>query len=263
MKHVKEMFPADMINFQAIYTMWSREMKRTVRAKSRIIGALGMPFFFLAFLSFGFGSVQFPGLGTGYINFLAPGIIGMVILFTSIFAGISVIWDRQFGFLKEIMVSPVNRLSIMLGRTIGGVTVSIFQGLLIFGISLLIGFSVTNISGILFTLIYMFLISTIFVSIGTSFASKMQDMQGFQLIMNFFIFPIFLLSGALFPLSALPSWLLAITYINPLTYGVDGIRGSLIGINHFPLLVDAGVLLAFSVAFVALGSYLFGKTEVG
>lgn len=250
------------MNFQAVYTIWLREMKRTMRAKSRIIGSLGMPFFFLAFLGLGFGSVKFPGVTTGYISFLAPGIVGMVVLFTAIFSGISVIWDKQFGFLKEMMVAPVGRVSIMVGRTLGGVTVAVFQGLLILGISLLIGFSIATVTGFLSAVIYMFLVGVVFVSIGISFACKMEDMQGFQLIMNFFVFPIFLLSGALFPLSSMPVWIMPLMYVNPLTYGVDGIRGSLIGVSQLSPLVDFAALLVFSAIFISLGSYLFSRTEV-
>lgn len=253
------------ISTAAIYTIWLREMKKFVRAKSRFVVSLLTPFFFLAFLGFGLdNNFVFPGLppGLGYLDFLAPGIIAMVLLFSSMFAGISVIWDKQFGFLKEIMVAPVSRTSIVLGRIAAGITTGVIQGIAILILSILLGFSVISISGVLLSLVFIILISSAFVSVGLAFASKMEDMQGFQLIMNLFIMPVFLLSGALFPLENLPGWLAALSYINPLTYGVDGLRGVLIGVNHLPLIVDFTVLAGFCIAMILLGTYLFSKTEI-
>ena len=253
------------ISTAAIYTIWLREMKKFVRSKARFIVSLMTPFFFLAFLGFGFDkNFVFPGMptGLGYLDFLAPGIIAMVLLFSSMFAGISVIWDKQFGFLKEIMVAPVSRTSIVLGRILAGMSTGVIQGITILILSILIGFQISTVYGALLSLVFIVLISSAFVAVGLSFASRMDDMQGFQLIMNLFIMPVFLLSGALFPLDNLPAWLAALSYINPLTYGVDGLRGLLIGVNHLPLIVDFTVLLGFCLVMVGLGTYLFNKTEI-
>lgn len=253
------------ISFVAVYTIWLREMKRFVRTKSRMIASLATPFFFLAFLGFGLNaSFVFPGLpeGLDYIDFLTPGIIGMVLLFSSMFAGISVIYDKQFGFLKEIMVAPVSRTSIVLGRIAAGITTGVFQAIMVLLLSMLMGFDVLSLGGVLTSLVFIVLISSAFVATGLAFASRMEDMHGFQLIMNFFIMPVFLLSGALFPLDNLPGFLSVLSYINPMTYGVDGLRASLIGVAHLPILVDFGVLFAFSLVMVGVGTYLFSKTEI-
>ena len=185
-----------MINGTAIYILWLREMKRFVRARSRVIGTLAMPLLFLAFLGFGFHSLAIPGIprDLDYIHFLVPGIIGMTMLFTAMFAGISVLWDREFGFLKEIMVTPVNRVSIVLGRIAGGTTTALIQGMLILGISLFMGFRVIAIAPLLLSIVFMLLIATTFIGLGLIFASKMKDIHGFSLIMNFVMFPLFFLS---------------------------------------------------------------------
>jgi len=254
------------ISFQAIYVLWLREMKGMWRAKSRVVGALGMPVFFLAFLGLGFGHASIPGIpeDMDYIEFLAPGIIGMTMLFSSMFAGISVLWDKEFGFLKEVMVAPVSRLSIVLGRIAGGSTVSVMQGILILALSTLLGFKITRVIPVILALMFMCLISFTFIGLGLIFASRMRDMQGFSLIVNFVMFPIFLLSGALFPVEALPSWLTPVCYANPLTYGVDGLRGALLGAgaSEFSILLDFFVASAFSIGMVCVGSYLFESTEV-
>ncbi len=167
------------------------------------------------------------------MEFVGPGIIGMQLLFTSIFGGMSVLWDRQFGFLKEILVAPVSRFGIMTGKTLGTVTTSMARAL-VFLIALLMGGLVkTDPTGFLLTLVFMVLISASFVSLGIAFAARMDDPHGFQLIMNFVVMPIFFLSGALFPLENLPQWLTVITRLNPLTYGIDGMRYTLGGHNQF------------------------------
>ena len=253
-----------MINLTAIYVLWLREMKRFIRAKSRVIGTLAMPLFFLVFLGFGFGSTAVSGLpeGVSYMNFLIPGVVGMSMLFTSMFAGISVLWDREFGFLKEIMVAPVNRVSIVLGRIAGGVTTSLIQGLLTLMISFLVGFQWPGIVPLLGAMLFMALISTTFIGLGLVFASRMKDMQGFNLVMNFVIFPTFFLSGALFPLQNLPDFIRAISYVDPLTYGIDGMRNVLLGQQFiFPVEYDILFLAGFSALMVFLGAYSFEKSE--
>ncbi len=253
-----------LINLTAIYVLWLREMKRFLRAKSRVIGTLAMPLFFLVFLGFGLGNSAVSGLpkGVNYIDFLIPGIVGMSMLFTSMFAGISVLWDREFGFLKEIMVAPVNRISIVLGRIAGGSTTSLIQGVLTLIISFVIGFRVANPVSIVGALVFMALISTTFIGLGLVFASRMKDMQGFNLIMNFVIFPTFFLSGALFPLQNLPDYIKYVSYIDPLTYGVDGMRNVLLGQQFlFPMEYDLLFLAAFSAVMVFLGAYSFEKSE--
>ena len=243
----------------SIYTIWLREMKRFLRAKSRIITSVATPFFWLAIVGIGFSaSISIGGLN--YLAFMAPGIIGITLLFTSVFAGVSVIWERQFGFLKEILVAPISRTSIVLGKTLGSSTVSLINGIIVMLIAILmgaIGFSL----GIFTAIVFMILVSIVFVSIGLIIASRMRSMEGFQMVISFFILPVFFLSGALFPLNNVPDWMKALSYINPLTYGIDGLRGSLISSSLFPLWLDLMALIGFSAAFILIGSYLFGKAE--
>ena len=242
-----------------------REMKRFLRSKSRIIGTLAMPIFFLLSLSFGIGpSVNLGGIAKGvrYLDFLVPGIIGMNMLFSSMFGGLSVLWDKEFGFLKEILVAPVRRSSIVLGRISGALTTTLIQGVLILIISFALGFKIINTFSLISALIFMILICIGFIGAGIAFASILSDTQGFSLITQFIVFPIFLLSGALFPLANLPGWIKWLTMIDPLTYGIDGLRGSLIGISQFYLLLDFSVLLVFDFLMVFLGTWLFSKTEV-
>ncbi len=245
-----------------IYILWLRQIKRYLRSRSRIIASLGQPLLFLVALGFGFGPIYQKAGGGNYLEFLAPGIISMSILFTAVFSGIEIIWDRQFGFLKETLVAPISRLNIMIGRTLGGATVAFLQGVVVFLISILIGFRPANLTLFPLALLFMFLIALFFTALGTAIASVLEDMQGFQLIMNFLVMPLFFLSGALFPLQGLPKTFRLIASVDPLSYGVDGLRGTLVNGTHFGLGTDFLVLGVITIIVLAIGSYLFSKIQI-
>jgi ABC-2 type transport system permease protein len=246
----------------AIYILWLRQLKRYLRSRARIIGSLGQPLLFLLALGFGFGPT-FAKAGRGnYIQFLAPGIIAMGILFTAVFSGIEIIWDRQFGFLKETLVAPVSRLQIVLGRALGGATIAMIQGTVVFVICLLAGFRFQRALFLPVAVAFMFLIALLFTAIGTAIGSVLEDMQGFQLIMNFLVMPLFFFSNALFPLQGLPKPLQVVIHLNPLTYGVDGIRGAFSNAFVFGLGTDFAVLGTLTMVLLAIGSYLFSKIQI-
>jgi ABC-2 type transport system permease protein len=246
----------------AIYILWLRELKRYSRSRAQIIASLGQPLLYLLALGFGLGPVfQKAGQGS-YLQFVAPGVIGMSVLFSSIFSGIGLLWDRQFGFLKETLVAPVPRLHIMIGRTLGGASVAMLQGTLVLVVCLIAGFRPAHVSSVPMALVFMALISIVFAALGTAIGSTLQNMQGFQLIMNFLVMPIFFLSGALFPLTNLPKALAIVTSIDPLTYGIDGLRGAFNGVSHFGAGVDMAVLGVVAMIFMALGAYSFSKIQI-
>ncbi len=250
------------VEFQAIYIMWLRQMKHFVRSKSRLVSSIVQPLFFLFILGSGFRVATFAGVDD-YLSFLAPGIIAMAILFSSMFTGISVLWDKQFGFLQEVLVAPVSRFSIIIGRTLGGATVALIQGFIILLIALGLGVKISGVFGLLLTFVFMILIAFTAVGFGLVLASKMEDFQGFQLIMNLLIMPLLFLSSAFFPVTSNPTMKI-ISSFNPLFYMVDGLRGSLITgtatVN--PPLLDLLVVLVVCTIMMGLGSYFFSKSEV-
>lgn len=247
---------------EVIYILWLRQLKHYWRSKSRLLGSLGQPILFLVTFGFGFGPMYTKASGGGnYLDFLAPGIVAMSILFTAIFSGLEVIWDRQFGFLKETMVAPISRTDIMIGKTLGGASIAMIQGLIVLSLTYLLGFRIPSIAGLVLGLIFMFLIAIFFTGIGLAIAAKMTDMHGFQLIMNFLIMPIFFLSGALFPLDNLPSAIYIISRIDPLTYGVDGLRGAIAGMSVFGIHGDLAIIGSLSILVCMIGAILFSKIE--
>ena len=246
----------------AIYILTLRQLKRYIRSKPRIIGSLGQPLLFLFALGFGFGPIFARAGGGNYIQFVAPGIVSMGILFTAVFSGLEIIWDRQFGFLKETLVAPVSRLQIVMGRTVGGAIVALIQGLIVVVMCLVAGFRIQSVALLVVALVFMFLISLFFTGVGTAIASVMNDMQGFPLVMNFLVMPLFFLSTALFPVNGLPKALQVVIRVNPLTFGVDGLRGALTGVHSFGIATDFALLSILTFAILSLGAYLFSKIQL-
>lgn len=252
-----------MMDLNAVYVVWLREMKRFTRAKSRVIGILVMPLFFLLGLGLGLGSLISQVAGGSYLQFIVPGIIGMSLMSAASASGFSTIWDRQFGFLKEIMVTPNSRWSIVFGRMLGGTTTAMISALIVTLVSVLVGFHVVISAAILLAVVFMVLIGLTFISIGLILASFITDLQGFGMITSFLTMPLLFLSNGLFPLSQFPKIVQEISYFNPLNYGIDGIRGALGGVSELPMLTDLTVLVVIVVIMAAVATYAFGKSEAG
>ncbi|HUY93795.1 MAG TPA: ABC transporter permease [Terracidiphilus sp.] len=246
----------------AIYILWLRELKRYTRSRAQVVASLGQPLLYLLALGFGLGPV-FKKAGAGnYLQFLAPGVIGMSVLFSSIFSGLGLLWDRQFGFLKETLVAPVSRMQIMAGKTAGGATVAVIQGTLVMVICLVAGFRPVHFALIPLAFVFMVMIALLFAALGMAIGSGLQDMQGFQLIMNFLVMPIFFLSGALFPLNGLGVVMKYVTKADPLAYGIDGMR-NVFGspLAAFDPRIDFLVLAVLGCLLMLFGAYRFSKIE--
>ncbi len=244
-----------------VFIMWLRELRRYSRSRAQIVASLGQPVLYLVALGFGMGPV-FQKAGQGdYRQFLAPGIIAMSVLFSSMFSGIGLLWDRQFGFLKETLVAPVPRILVMLGRTLGASTVATIQGTLVLVVSIIAGFRMKHWIELPLAFVFMLLIACVFSALGTAIGSALENMQGFQLVMNFLVMPLFFLSGALYPLNNLPSVFSKIVAVDPLAYGVDALRAIMIGTPYFGLGLDAVVLSVVAAVFLVVGSRMFAKIQ--
>ncbi len=245
----------------AIFILWLRQLKRFTRKRASIVGALGQPIIFLLAIGFGFGPVYARAGAGNYIQFLAPGIIVMSVLFTSIFTGLEIIWDKQFGFLKETFVAPIYRFEILLGKTLGGATVAMIQGTLVFLITLVAGFR-PDLASLPLAFLFLFLVAILSSALGAAIAVRLDDMQGFPLIFNFFVQPLFFLSGAIFPIKDLPPILDFVTKVNPFSYGVDGLRYAFSGVNVFSPGLSIGVLCGVALLIFIIGVYQFSKVQL-
>jgi len=245
-----------------ILIMWLRELRRYTRSRAQIVASLGQPLLYLLALGFGMGPV-FQKAGQGnYVQFVAPGVIAMTVLFSSVFSGIGLLFDRQFGFLKETLVAPVPRFQVMLGRTLGASTVAVIQGTLVMIVCFLAGFRVVSWTLFPFAFLFMGLIACLFAALGTAIGSGLENMQGFQLIMNFLVMPMFFLSGALYPIDNLPKVFSMIVRLDPLSYGVDALRTILISRSFYGLTLDLAVLSIVAFVFVLIGTKMFSRIQV-
>ncbi|MEM4389574.1 MAG: ABC transporter permease [Candidatus Micrarchaeia archaeon] len=248
-----------MLEPHAIYAIWLREFKVFVREKERVVSSIVSPILWLFVFGSGLGETVSPG-GMEYRVFIFPGILAMSVLFTSVFYGLYIIWDRRLDFLKEVLVAPISRGSVFLGKALGGVTDAMFQGivLLVIGTVFITPIEPVRLLAVLPVLV---LVAFATASLGLVIGANMKSQEGFVLIINFVMWPMFFFSGALFPVSNLPAFLQPISEINPLTYAVDALRSILLGTGAFPLYLDIAALAAFALAMGALGMVSFGNLQ--
>ncbi len=250
-----------MIELEGIYIIWLREVKRYVRERSQVFSTIFMSLLWLVIFGAGIGSMRFGKMTGDYQAFLFPGIMGMALLVTSIRSGISIIRDRELGFLRVILMAPTSRTAIVLGKIFGGSTVAVFQGVVILSLSFIVDVQLHPLT-FLYSIAIMGLMAIGLVCMGLVIASFLEGFEGFNLIMSMLIMPMFFLSGALFPIRALPEWLKNLTYLNPLTYGIDGLRNTILGTSEFSLQLDLIILACFAVFMFFAAARTFERKPV-
>ena len=250
-------------DLRAIRAVSYREVIRFLRAKSRIVSSIAVPLIWFCAFGLGLGSAFGVRHGDlGYAEFLAPGIVAMTVLFASTLSGISIIVDKEFGIIKELLIAPVSRVSLVLGKLMGGMITSLLRAILItilFCVILELHVGILDFLGVLLVIS---LIAIGFGGFAIAIATKMESLEGFGLIVELIVMPIFFLSGAFFPITRLPGWLSTVVLLNPLTYGVDGLRLLMLGTSSFSMLHNLAVLIGFDVAVVLLAAYFFERSGV-
>jgi len=244
---------------EGFYALWYRELKVFTREKSRIVSSLFTPLLWIVVFGGGLGSAVSLA-GVNYQVFIFPGIIAMTILFSSVFFGLYIVWDKKIDFFKEVLVAPLSRTTIFAGKMVGGTIDALLQGcaMLVLGLGLGINYTIL---GVLFSFVFMFVLASALVSLGLIIGSNMESVEGFQLVISFLVFPMFFFSGALFPLKNLPPYLRIFTMLDPVTYAVDGLRGLLLGSSQLPIALNLGVLAAFAVIMIGIGTWSFKRLK--
>jgi ABC-2 type transport system permease protein len=244
---------------KAIYALWYRDFKVFQREKSRVISALFLPLFWYFIFGSGVGSVS--SVNGNYKHFIFPGFLAMTVIFTALFNGAYMVWDKKIDFLKEVLISPPSRTTIFIGKMFGGMTDALMQAYILLFIGIILGVPFTFISIVLSMLILIILAAGL-VSIGLIIGSFMESPEGFGLMSSFIIYPLFLLSGALYPLDKLPGWLKVLTHVDPVTYAVDALRHVILGVSSMPLAFDVAVVLGFDIVLIMVGTWAFNKLKL-
>jgi ABC-2 type transport system permease protein len=244
---------------EGFYALWYREIKVFSREKSRIVSSLITPLLWIVVFGGGLGSAVSLG-GVNYQVFIFPGILAMSILFSSVFFGLYIVWDRKIDFFKEVLVAPLSRTTIFAGKMVGGSTDALIQGCAMLAFGLVLGINYTFLV-VLFSFVFMFILASALVSLGLIIGSNMESVEGFQLIVSFLVFPMFFFSGALFPLKNLPQYLLIFTILDPVTYAVDGLRGLILGSSQLPIALNLLILTGFAAVMIGIGTWSFKRLK--
>jgi ABC-2 type transport system permease protein len=247
---------------KGVYAVWYREFKVFLREKSRVISALFLPLFWYFIFGGGIGTVSAVGeVGGNYQHFIFPGFLAMTVIFTSLFNGAYVVWDKKIDFLKEVLIAPPSRTVVFVGKMVGGMTDALLQAYLLLFIGIFLGIPYT-VPGFIASMLLLVLLAAGLVSMGLIIGSFMESPEGFGLISSFVIYPLFLLSGALYPIDKLPPWLKVLTHIDPATYAVDALRYVIIGISSIPLMVNVSIVLAFDIVLILVGTWAFNRMKL-
>lgn len=245
---------------KGIYALWYRDVKVFQREKSRVVSALFLPLFWYFIFGGGVGSVTAVG-NVSYRHFIFPGFLAMTVIFSALFNGAYMVWDKKIDFLKEVLISPPARTTIFVGKMIGGMTDALLQAYILLFIGFILGIPLT-LKSILLSMIILFILAAGLVSMGLIIGSFMESPEGFGLVSSFVIYPLFLLSGALYPLDNLPKWMKILTHIDPATYAVDALRNVIVGISSMPLVFDTVVILGFDAVLILVGTWAFNKMKL-
>jgi len=248
--------------FKGIYAIWYREVKVFLREKSRIVSAIFLPLFWYFIFGAGIGSIASNTAVTGnYQHFIFPGFLAMTIIFTGMFNGAYVVWDRKVDFLKEVLVAPLSRTTIFIGKVLGGMTDALAQAFILLIIGIILGVPFT-ISSVILSIIILFIFAIGLISLGLIIGAFMESPEGFGLISSFAVYPLFLLSGAFYPLNNLPGWMQVLTHFDPATYTVDALRNVILGTSSLPYLTNLGIIIGFDVVLVAIGTWAFNRMKL-
>ena len=245
---------------KGIYALWYREFKVFLNERSRVISAVFLPVFWYFIFGSGVGSITASG-NIKYQHFIFPGFLAMTIIFSSLFNGAYIVWDKKIDFLKEVLIAPLSRTTIFVGKVAGGMTDALLQAsiLIVIGFFLGIPFTVGN---VILSMIILFAFTIGLVSLGLIIGSFLESPESFGLVSSFVVYPLFLLSGALYPLDKLPQWMSVLTRVDPATYAVDGLRNVILKASTMSLAHDLFIVLLFDVSFIIIGTWAFRRMKL-